>query len=173
MVFTIFNCDSESNRKLFRIPPDLGTAQKQETSIWNFFSIISQPCWHFSHVFMFLLGWGLPWGILSHGLFMASLWSSVLSKMKISVYAETGFFFSTLSGLVEFDGYYLESDPCLVCNNPEVPFCVSDIFNVDGPEAHRASGFLTSRDWLLRHRCSPNAWSSGVRILTCYTCYLK
>lgn len=32
---------------------------------------------------------------------------------------------STLSGLVEFDGYYLESDPCLVCNNPEVPFCVS------------------------------------------------
>ncbi|PKU28350.1 hypothetical protein llap_21346 [Limosa lapponica baueri] len=30
---------------------------------------------------------------------------------------------STLSGLVEFDGYYLESDPCLVCNNPEVPFC--------------------------------------------------
>lgn len=35
------------------------------------------------------------------------------------------FFFSTLSGLVEFDGFYLESDPCLVCNNPEVPFSVS------------------------------------------------
>jgi len=30
-----------------------------------------------------------------------------------------------LSGFVEFDGYYLESDPCLVCNNPEVPFQVS------------------------------------------------
>ncbi|XP_039612074.1 E3 ubiquitin-protein ligase UBR4 isoform X4 [Polypterus senegalus] len=30
--------------------------------------------------------------------------------------------YNTLSGLVEFDGYYLESDPCLVCNNPEVPF---------------------------------------------------
>jgi len=27
---------------------------------------------------------------------------------------------------VEFDGFYLESDPCLVCNNPEVPFSVSD-----------------------------------------------
>ncbi|EDO43429.1 predicted protein [Nematostella vectensis] len=27
-----------------------------------------------------------------------------------------------LSGFVEFDGYYLESDPCLVCNNPEVAF---------------------------------------------------
>lgn len=40
--------------------------------------------------------------------------------------AETAFFPSTLSGLVEFDGYYLESDPCLVCNNPEVPFCVSN-----------------------------------------------
>lgn len=35
------------------------------------------------------------------------------------------FFVSTLSGLVEFDGFYLESDPCLVCNNPEVPFSVS------------------------------------------------
>lgn len=22
---------------------------------------------------------------------------------------------------VELDGYYLESEPCLVCNNPEVP----------------------------------------------------
>ena len=32
---------------------------------------------------------------------------------------------STLSGLVEFDGFFLESDPCLVCNNPEVPFSVS------------------------------------------------
>nr|XP_033777630.1 E3 ubiquitin-protein ligase UBR4 isoform X4 [Geotrypetes seraphini] len=31
--------------------------------------------------------------------------------------------YNTLSGLVEFDGYYLESDPCLVCNNPEVPLC--------------------------------------------------
>lgn len=26
---------------------------------------------------------------------------------------------------MEFDGFYLESDPCLVCNNPEVPFSVS------------------------------------------------
>lgn len=34
------------------------------------------------------------------------------------------FLCSTLSGLVEFDGFYLESDPCLVCNNPEVPFSV-------------------------------------------------
>ncbi|KAK1898672.1 E3 ubiquitin-protein ligase UBR4 [Dissostichus eleginoides] len=30
--------------------------------------------------------------------------------------------YTTLSGLVEFDGFFLESDPCLVCNNPEVPF---------------------------------------------------
>jgi hypothetical protein len=29
-----------------------------------------------------------------------------------------------LQGLVDFDGYYLESDPCLVCNNPEVPYTV-------------------------------------------------
>ncbi|XP_067662559.1 E3 ubiquitin-protein ligase UBR4-like [Haliotis asinina] len=30
--------------------------------------------------------------------------------------------YNMLQGLVDFDGYYLESDPCLVCNNPEVPY---------------------------------------------------
>lgn len=38
-------------------------------------------------------------------------------------------FFRMLSGFVEFDGYYLESDPCLVCNNPEVPFQVRFFYN--------------------------------------------
>lgn len=166
MTFSILIVTLSQTLNFLGFPLTSGQLQKQETSMWNFLTVTSQSYWHFSHVSMFLPGWGLPWGILSHGLFMASLWSSVLSKMKISVYAETGFFFSTLSGLVEFDGYYLESDPCLVCNNPEVPFCVSDIFNVDGPETHRASGFLTSRDWLLPHRCSsPNAWSPGVYLL--------
>ncbi|XP_074621519.1 E3 ubiquitin-protein ligase UBR4-like isoform X3 [Acropora palmata] len=37
-----------------------------------------------------------------------------------------------LSGYVEFDGYYLESDPCLVCNNPEVPFQSLKLSNVKG-----------------------------------------
>ncbi len=43
------------------------------------------------------------------------------------------FSFSTLSGLVEFDGFYLESDPCLVCNNPEVPFsvCSAQLYLMD------------------------------------------
>ena len=61
---------------------------------------------------------------------------------------ETAFFPSTLSGLVEFDGYYLESDPCLVCNNPEVPFCVSSILS---RAVLRFSGPLVpiSKDWLL------------------------
>ena len=30
--------------------------------------------------------------------------------------------YTSLSQLVDFTGYYLESDPCLVCNNPEVSF---------------------------------------------------
>ncbi|CAG2110651.1 unnamed protein product, partial [Medioppia subpectinata] len=30
--------------------------------------------------------------------------------------------YNTLQSLVEFDGYYLESEPCLVCNNPEVNY---------------------------------------------------
>lgn len=35
--------------------------------------------------------------------------------------------YNMLQGLVDFDGYYLESDPCLVCNNPEVPFVNSKL----------------------------------------------
>lgn len=79
------------------------------------------------------------------------------SLKRKSPYAETAFFLSTLSGLVEFDGYYLESDPCLVCNNPEVPFCVSDASTLDSPEPCRASGFL----FLELDCASSNGWSPG------------
>ena len=30
--------------------------------------------------------------------------------------------YANLAQLVQLNGYYLESDPCLVCNNPEVPY---------------------------------------------------
>lgn len=30
--------------------------------------------------------------------------------------------YAHLAQFVELDGFYLESEPCLVCNNPEVPF---------------------------------------------------
>lgn len=29
--------------------------------------------------------------------------------------------YAALGAYVELDGYYLESEPCLVCNNPELP----------------------------------------------------
>ena len=32
--------------------------------------------------------------------------------------------YSQLQMLVDFDGFYLESEPCLVCNDPEVPYNV-------------------------------------------------
>jgi len=32
--------------------------------------------------------------------------------------------YNQLSTLVDFDGYYLESEPCLICNDPEVPYSV-------------------------------------------------
>ena len=32
--------------------------------------------------------------------------------------------YNQLSSLVDFDGYYLESEPCLICNDPEVPYSV-------------------------------------------------
>lgn len=29
--------------------------------------------------------------------------------------------YNLLAGCIEFDGFYLESDPCFICNNPEIP----------------------------------------------------
>ena len=34
--------------------------------------------------------------------------------------------YSQLQSLVDFDGFYLESEPCLVCNDPEVSYSVSE-----------------------------------------------
>ena len=39
--------------------------------------------------------------------------------------------YGSLSQLVEFNGYYLESDPCLVCNNPEVMENLREIDSFD------------------------------------------
>ena len=33
--------------------------------------------------------------------------------------------YSQLRSLVDFDGFYLESEPCLVCNDPEIQSSVS------------------------------------------------
>ena len=38
--------------------------------------------------------------------------------------------YNQLQGLVDFDGFYLESEPCLVCNDPEVPFSVSCVLRL-------------------------------------------
>ena len=34
--------------------------------------------------------------------------------------------YSQLQNLVDFDGFYLENEPCLVCNDPEIPYSVSE-----------------------------------------------
>jgi len=38
--------------------------------------------------------------------------------------------YSQLQSLVDFDGFYLESEPCLVCNDPEVPYSVMKLSSV-------------------------------------------
>ena len=38
--------------------------------------------------------------------------------------------YNALEGLVHFGGYYLEREPCLVCNNPEEPFSNFKLSNV-------------------------------------------
>lgn len=81
---------------------------------------------------------------------------------------------STLSGLVEFDGFYLESDPCLVCNNPEVPFSVSMLqFHLLGikwsmKESSRcAEGSSLPLHWLLF--AQQNIKLSSIKVDTRYT----
>ena len=38
--------------------------------------------------------------------------------------------YSQLRSLVDFDGFYLESEPCLVCNDPEIQSSVSEITKI-------------------------------------------
>ena len=38
--------------------------------------------------------------------------------------------YTALAQLVDFGGFFLESDPCLVCNNPEVPFATLKLANM-------------------------------------------
>ena len=38
--------------------------------------------------------------------------------------------YSQLASLVNFDGYYLESEPCFICNNPEMPNCTMKLMSV-------------------------------------------
>ena len=51
--------------------------------------------------------------------------------------------YSQLLSLVDFDGFYLESEPCLVCNDPEVAFTVS-VWGGGGGEGGSEGG----RRWL-------------------------
>ena len=54
-----------------------------------------------------------------------------------------------LQGLVDFDGYYLESDPCLVCNNPEVPYAVSS--NILSRTSVLVCKYIMHEDYLQQH----------------------
>ena len=48
---------------------------------------------------------------------------SVLRSQNTSLaYHPNATIYANLAQLVQLNGYYLESDPCLVCNNPEVPY---------------------------------------------------
>ena len=44
------------------------------------------------------------------------------SQNKVLIEHPNASLYSQLGQYVEIEGYYLESEPCLVCNNPEVPF---------------------------------------------------
>lgn len=46
------------------------------------------------------------------------------------------YLYRTLGSLVDVEGYYLESEPCLVCNDPELHFvnvCCNLLFHLPPP----------------------------------------
>ena len=51
-----------------------------------------------------------------------------------------GQLYAGLAALVEFDGYYLESEPCLVCNNPEVAYSQLKLSGVKVRDSGTGSG---------------------------------
>ena len=54
--------------------------------------------------------------------YASSAVSMLVGQNKILSTHANSAIYTSLSQLVDFTGYYLESDPCLVCNNPEVSF---------------------------------------------------
>ncbi|XVF20872.1 hypothetical protein REPUB_Repub12eG0040500 [Reevesia pubescens] len=51
-----------------------------------------------------------------------SIFETLHSQNELSANHPNSRIYNTLSGLVEFDGYYLESEPCVACSSPEVPY---------------------------------------------------
>lgn len=58
----------------------------------------------------------IPYNYLEHTL------SLLHSQNQVLIQHPNATLYSQLSQYVEMEGYYLESEPCLVCNNPEVAF---------------------------------------------------
>lgn len=84
-----------------------------------------------------LLTWLLGKGTPEHsansqeaGLIQASLTGDVIKCVFDTLHSQNELLanhpncriYNTLSSLVEFDGYYLESEPCVACSCPEVPY---------------------------------------------------
>ena len=47
-------------------------------------------------------------------------------------------FFRKLQNFVELDGYYLESDPCVICNYPEETFNVRTLESFGTEKAYQS-----------------------------------
>jgi hypothetical protein len=61
--------------------------------------------------------------------------------------------YTALAQLVDFGGFFLESDPCLVCNNPEVPFATLKLANLKVDTKYTTREVLTFL-LLLNPKCS-------------------
>ena len=54
--------------------------------------------------------------------FLANIINTLKSQNLLLINHPNSNLYQTISTLLDFDGYYLESEPCLVCNDPEVPY---------------------------------------------------
>lgn len=54
--------------------------------------------------------------------FISCMYETLHSQNELLANHPNSHIYNTLSSLVEFDGYYLESEPCVACSCPEVPY---------------------------------------------------
>ena len=52
------------------------------------------------------------------------------SQNKVIATHPNSHIYSQLLSVVDFDGYYLENKPCLVCNDPEVPYSMMKLYTI-------------------------------------------
>lgn len=84
---------------------------------------------------------------------MENTLSLLRSQNQVLIQHPNASIYSQLSQYVEMEGYFLESEPCLVCNNPEVPFTNIKLSSVKVRTSFNRIYARNSRDFRYIYLC--------------------